>query len=261
MELGHFCARRALVEQVDRLIRQKFVRQVAAGQLDRRLDRTPGNGQSVVLLQAGPQALQDSARLLLARLAHLYGTKAPLQRRVLFDKFTVFLQRGRADQLHLSAPQRGLEQIGRVDRALSRARTDQRVHFVDKQDHIFCPLHLREDVAHTLLKFAAVFCPRDDACHIQREKPLSEELLRHLPGGDILRHALDDRRFADARLTDQRGVILMLARKDLQNRFDLPSAADHRLRVPRPFHHIHTELLQESRILHRLLLSDGPSLA
>ena len=125
-------ARRALVQQVQRLIRQEAVGDIAARQLDRRIHGLLADAEVVVLLQPGTQAHQHAFCLRARRLAHNDRPEAPLKRGVLFDVPPVFLQRRRADHLKLAAAKRGLEQICRVDSALGAPRADDGVHLVDK---------------------------------------------------------------------------------------------------------------------------------
>ena len=51
--------------------------------------------------------------------------------------------------------------------------------------------------------------------------------LRDVPADDPLRQALDDRSLADARFADQHGVVLGLARQDLDDPADLGVPTDH----------------------------------
>ena len=259
---AHGGVRRAFVQQIDRLVRQIFVREVAAGELDRRADRRLGDDDPVVRLQRGPKTLQDLLRLLAARLADLHRPEAALQRGVLFDAFAIFGQGRRADELHLAASEGGLKQVGRVDRALRRACAGQRVHFVDEQDHVLHAAHLRQNVADALLELAAVLRAGDEARHVQREQALAAQRLRHAACGDLLRDPFDDGGLADARLADQRGIVLLPARQDLQDRLDLALSADDELRLIGAFRQIDAELVQQAGVLHsgKLLLSGAGAL-
>src|ERR1700757_1400434 len=68
-----------LVDEVDRLIRQEPVGDVAVGQVGRRLQRLVGDVDLVVLLVAIAEALQDLDRLLRGRLIDRDLLEAPLQ--------------------------------------------------------------------------------------------------------------------------------------------------------------------------------------
>ena len=130
----HAHARGRLVDEVDGFVRQPAVADIAHRERDRLAERLIRDTQAVMRLEALAQAAQDLQALLGRGLRDAHGLKAPLERRVLFDIFAVLLKRRRADDLQLAASERGLEDVRRVDRALGRARADDRVQLVDKQD-------------------------------------------------------------------------------------------------------------------------------
>ena len=68
------------------------------------------------------------------RLADVHRREAPLERRVLLDVLAVLVERRRADAAQLAAREQRLQQVRRVDRALGRARADDRVQLVDEED-------------------------------------------------------------------------------------------------------------------------------
>ena len=94
---------RGLVDQIDRLIGQKAVGDIAAGKPRRRLDRLVGDRQRVMLLVALAQAKQHLDRRLDIRLLHKHRAEAPLQRGILLDMLAILVDRRRADHLHLAA--------------------------------------------------------------------------------------------------------------------------------------------------------------
>ncbi len=101
-------ARGRLVDQVDGLVRQVAIGDVAVGQLHRRLDGLVGDAHLVVRLVPVAQPLEDLHGLLAAGLAHGDGLEPAFQRRILLDVLAVLVQRRRADALDLSARQGGL---------------------------------------------------------------------------------------------------------------------------------------------------------
>ena len=104
----HMDGSRRLIQQVDGLIRQKAVVDIAHGKLIGRCQGLLIQADPMVLLQGGPQALEHFHGLLPARLRHLHRLEAPLQGRVLLDMAAVFLRRGGTDDLHLPPPKSGL---------------------------------------------------------------------------------------------------------------------------------------------------------
>ena len=83
---------RRLVEQVDGLVRQEAVVDIAPRQVDGRGQRLVGDAHAVMQLQRRAQGAQHFQRLLPPRLRDLHGLEAPLQRRVLFDVAAVLLR-------------------------------------------------------------------------------------------------------------------------------------------------------------------------
>ena len=132
----HAQPRRRLVHQIDRLVGQEAVGDVAVGQGRRGDDGGIGDAHAVMDLVFLLDAAQDRDRVLDRRLADEDGLEAPRQRRVLLDMFAVFVERGGADAMQFAARQRRLQQVGGVHRAVRLAGADQRVHLVDEQDDV-----------------------------------------------------------------------------------------------------------------------------
>ena len=166
------------------------------------------------------------------RLGHEHRLEAPRQRRVLLDMLLVFVERGRADAVQLAARQRGLEQVGRVHRAVGLAGADQRVHLVDEQDDAAVRgRHLVQHGLEPLLELAAVFRAGDQRAHVEREQLLVLQALRHVAVDDAQRETFDDRGLADARLADQHRIVLGAARQHLDGAADFLVAPDHRIEL------------------------------
>ena len=117
----HADAGRCLVDQVDRLIRQKPVGDVTVGQLGRGDDRRVGDFDTVVQFVTLLQTAQDGDGRLDVRLVDHDFLEATLKRGVLLDVFAIFVKRRRADAMQLTARQRRLEHVARVHRALGLA--------------------------------------------------------------------------------------------------------------------------------------------
>ena len=135
----HADARGGLVDQVDRLVGQLAIGDVAMRERRRRDDRGIGDADAVVNFVALLQAAQDRDRVLDRRLVDEHFLEAPLQRGVLLDVLAIFVERGRADAMQLAARQRGLEHVAGVHRAFGLARADHRVQLVDEQDDAGLP--------------------------------------------------------------------------------------------------------------------------
>src|SRR6266545_2083040 len=189
-----------LVDQVDRLVGQEPVGDVAVGQVGRGDQGVIGDRDPVVGLVAVTQALQDLDRVRHGGLVDVDRLEAALQGRVLLEVLAVLLEGGGADRLQLTARQHRLEDRGRVDRALGRARADQGVQLVDEQDDVAPRADLLEDLLEALLEVAAVARAGHQRAQVQGVELLALERLGHLALDDRLRQALDDGGLAHAGL-------------------------------------------------------------
>ena len=152
----HAQPRRGLVDEVDRLVGQEAVGDVAVRQRGRRDERRVGDAHAVVHLVALAQAAQDRDGLLDRRLVDEDRLEAPLERGVLLDVLAVLVERRRADRVQLAAREHRLEQVRRVHRALGRPGADDGVQLVDEQDDLpVAVLDLLEDGLEALLELAA----------------------------------------------------------------------------------------------------------
>ena len=250
--------RRGLVDQVDRLVGQVAVLDVAVGELRGGLERVVGDLHAVMRLVAVAQAAQDLDGVVDRRLLDPHLLEAPLERRVPLEVLAVLVERRGADRLQLAARERRLQDRGGVDRALGRARADEVVELVDEQDDV-APLHdLLHDLLQALLELAAVLGAGDERGEVERVDLLVLQQLGHLVRGDPGGEALDDGGLADARLADQHRVVLRPAREDLHQPLDLGLAADHRVELALGglLRQVAAELVEQLRAL-RLLARGG----
>ncbi len=238
-----------LVDQVDRLVGQEPVGDVAVGERGRRDQRLVGDRDPVVRLVAVAQALEDLDRVRDRRLLHLDRLEAALEGGVLLEVLAVLVQRGRADGLQLSAREHRLEDRGGVDRTLGRARTDERVQLVDEQHDVAAGLDLLEHLLQALLEVAAVAGAGDQRAEVEAVDLLVLERLRHVAAHDRLRETLDAGGLADAGLADQHRVVLGAAREHLHHALDLLLAPDDRveLALARGLRVVAAELVEDQR--------------
>ena len=115
---------------------QLAVGDVAVGEHCSGNERRVADAHAVVRLVALLQAAQDRDRVRNGRLADEDGLEAPLEGRVLLDVLAVLVERRRADRAQLAAGEHRLQQVRRVDGALGRAGTDDRVQLVDEEDDL-----------------------------------------------------------------------------------------------------------------------------
>ena len=203
--------RAGLVDEVDRLVGQVPVLDVAVGEHRGRAQRVVGDLAAVMRLVAVAQAAQDLDGVVDRRLLDADLLEPPLERRVALQVLTVFVERRRADRLQLAAGKSRLEDRGRVDRTLGGARSDEVVELVDEQDDVAALRDLLHHLLQALLELAPVLRPGHEGREVERVDLLVLQELRHLVGGDARREALHDCGLAHAGLADQHGVVLLAA--------------------------------------------------
>ena len=162
------------------------------------------------------------------------GLEAALERRVLLDVLAVLVEGRRADRTQLAAREHRLQEVGRVDGALGRARAHDRVQLVDEEDDLTgSVLDLREHGLQPLLELTAVLGAGEERADVERPHALALEALGDVAGDDALGEPFDDRRLADAGLADEYRVVLRPAREHLDDAPDLLVAADDRVELSR----------------------------
>src|SRR3954447_16957485 len=223
-----------LVDEVDRLVGEEAVGDVAVRQRRRGDERGVLDADAMVDLEALAQAAEDRDRVLDGRLVDDDGLEAALERSVLLDVPAVLVERGGPDAVQLAAREHGLEHVARVHGALSGARADDGVQLVDEQqDLALGGLDLGEDGLQALLELAPVLRAGDEQPDVEGEDRLVAQPLGNVAAHDALGEALDDRRLADAGVADQDGVVLRLAREDLDDATDLCVAPDDGIHPPK----------------------------
>src|SRR6266568_2280213 len=252
-----------LVDEVDGLVRQEPVGDVAVGQVGRGHQRLVGERHAVVRLVAVAEALQDLDGVGHCGLVHRDGLEPALQRRVLLQVLAVLVAGGRSDGLELAPGQHGLEDGGRVDGALGRARADQRVQLVDEQHDVAAGPDLLEHLLQALLEVAAVPRAGHQGAQVERVDLLALERLGDVALHDLLGQALHDGGLAHAGLADQDRVVLGPPGQDLHDPLDLLLSPDHgvELGLPGQLGQVATELVQDHGTLRGLLGRGGLALA
>ena len=220
-----------LVDEVDGLVGQEAVGDVAVGEVRRGDERLVGDRHPVVGLVLVADALEDLDRVGERRLVDLDRLEAALEGGVLLDVLAVLVGRRGADRLQLTAGEHRLEDRRRVDGALGRAGPDERVDLVDEQQDVAAGLDLLEHLLQALLEVAAVAGAGDEGAEVERVQLLVAQRVGHVVVDDHLGEALDDRRLADARLADQHRVVLRAPGQDLHDPLELAGAADDRVEL------------------------------
>ena len=219
--------RGGFVDQVDGLVGQEAVADVAVRERGRGHDGRVLDAHVVVLLVAIFQAAQDGDGVLDVGLAHVDDLEAALEGRVLLDVFAVLVERGGADGAQLAARQGRLEHVAGVDGAFGRARADQRVQLVDEEDDLAVRfLDFLEHGLEPVFELAAIFCAGEHGAEVERDHALVAQALGHVAGDDAAGEALDDGGFAHAGLADEHRIVFGAAAQHLDHAANLFVAAD-----------------------------------
>ncbi|MNV18433.1 hypothetical protein D3C71_1092560 [compost metagenome] len=245
-------AGRRLVDEVDGLVRQLAIRDVAVGQLGRRNYGGVCDLHMVVQLVAFFKAAQYGDGVLHRGLLHQHLLEAALQGGILLHILPIFIERGGADAVQLTPRQGGFEHVARIHGPLALAGADHGVQLVHEEDDV--ALLLGEIAQHRLeplLELAAILGTGHQGPHVQRQHPLVLEPFRHLAVDDALGQPLDDGGLADAGGADQHRVILGTALQHLDGTADLFIPADHRVEFAEfgPLGQIDGVLLQRLAVL------------
>ena len=228
----HAQRRRRFVDQVDGLVGQEAVGDVAMGKRGRGDNRGVLDAHAVVQFVAVLEPAQDGDGVFHGGLGDQHRLEAALQRRILLDVLAVLVEGGGADGAQLAARQRRLEHVRGVHRAFGGARADQRVQFVDEQNDLAGGLgDLLQHGLQAIFEFAAILGAGHQRGQVQRHDALGLEHFGHVAGDDALRQAFDHGRLAHAGFADQHGIILGAPRQNLHHAANLDVAPDHRIEL------------------------------
>ena len=221
-----------LIDQVDGLVGQETVGDVAIGEVGSCHERAIGDMHAVEDLVLLLEATQDRDGVLDGRLAHHNGLETTGERRVLLDVLAVFVERSRADRMQVATGERRLEDVAGVHGALGGTRAHDGVELIDEQDDLaFRFLHFLEHGLQAVLELTTVLGAGDQRAHVELDEVAVAQGARHVAGHDTLGDALDDGRLADARLADEHGVVLGATGQDLDGTTNLVGTADDRVEL------------------------------
>ena len=220
-----------LVDEVDGLVGQMAVADVAVGQVGRGDDGLVGDGDPVVRLVLVAHTLQDLDGVGDGGLFHLHRLEAALESGIFLEVLAVLVGGGGADGLQLATGQHRLQDRRSIDGALGGTRTHQGVDLVDEQHDVAAGLDLLQHLLQALLEIAAVAATGDERAEVEGVELLVAQRVGHFVRDDALGEALDDRGLADARLADEHRVVLGAAAEDLHDTLELAIASDHRVEL------------------------------
>ena len=215
------------VDQVDRLVGQVALGQVALGESDGGLDGRFADLDAVVRLVARFEGGEDLDRVVGRGFVEVDGGEATFEGGVLLDVAAVLVEGGRADDAQFAPGEGRLEHVGGVDRAFGGARADDGVELVDEEDDLALGLaDLVDDGLEPFLELAAELGSGEEDAHVERHESLAAQVVGHVVGGHALGEGLGDGGLADAGFADDHRVVLGPAVEDLEHAADFDVAAD-----------------------------------
>ncbi len=218
---------RGFIDEVDRLVGEEAVGEVAVGEHGGRDERGVLDADTVVDLVALLQSAKDANGVLDGRLADVDLLEAPLEGGVFLDVFAVLVEGGGADHVQLAAGEHGLDHVAGVHRALGPAGTDDGVQFVDEGDDLAGRVgDLLEHGLQAFFELAAVFRAGEHGADIEGDESLAFQAFGNIAVGDATGEPFDDGGFADSWFSDEDWVVLGAAAEHLDDAADLVVAAD-----------------------------------
>ncbi len=251
----HICS--ALVDNIDRLVRQIAVVNVLRGKMHRLANGFIGIADVMVFLVLRLQALQDLDGVFLGGLGHLYFLKPARQGTVFLEILAVLLVRGCPDTLKFAGCQRRLEHIGGVHGASRhRAGTYQRVNLINEQNGIVPLLQSLDDLLHPLFEVAAIPGPGDHSAHVEPIDVVVLQRRRNSLISNTLCKPLGNGGLADAGRAEVHRVVLHTTAQHLDRPLQNILSADKglELAVPGGFREIGGELGEDVFLLATSLL-------
>src|SRR5712692_4876264 len=134
--LAQLHARAGFVDQVDGFVRKKTVGDVAVRKINGVAQRFVRVADSVEFFVALADTLDHLHGLLFVRRGNLYRLEAALQRAIFLYRLAVFTRRCSTNALNLSARERGLQNIGGVERAFRGTGAHERMQLINEHDGV-----------------------------------------------------------------------------------------------------------------------------
>ena len=225
------CASAGLIEDVNCLVWQETVLDVAARKRNSSLDSSLGVVDVVVLLVAVLKTVDDRNGVVGVWLADVDWLETPLKCSVLLDMFTVLFCRSCTDDLDFSTRQRWLQDGRGVDGALCGAGANDGVNLVNEEDVILGFLQLSNNLLHAVLKLTAILGTSYQTCQVKRPDLLSAQNVRDVARSNELSQALNNSSLTNAGISQDKWVVLLAAGKNLHDTLNLAVTANDRVKL------------------------------
>ena len=231
----HTPAAGRFIYQVDGLVRQETVGNVAVGKDGRGNECAILNTHAVMYFIALFQAAQDANRVLDRWLIDHNGLETTLQSSIFLNVLAVLIQGGCANAVQFAPCQHRFQHVRGVHGTFSSACSHEGMQFVNKKDNAtFGARYLLEDGFQTFLKLASVLSSCDECTQIEGHYLFVGQRFWHITAHDTLGQPFNNSGFADARLTNQYRIILGAATQYLDDAPDLLITPNDRIKLALP---------------------------
>ena len=232
------------IQEVNGLIREFPVRDIADRVVNRCGQGLIGNGHMVELFVPVPDSLKDSQCLCPGGFIDVNPLKPSGQCHVFFKILAVLRPCRRSDDPHVSPGQRRLQHVSGIHGTICPAAAHHHVNLINEQDGIGIFLQGIHQARHAVLKIPPEFGSGHQPGHIQCIDFQIFHGRRNLVHDDLLCQSFHHRRFPDAGFTDEERIVLGLLSQHLNNGIDFLFAADHGFKA-----HFSGFLCQIARVL------------
>ena len=219
------------INQVNGLVRQETVADVAVRKFHRRHKRVVVQTHAVVRVKAILDATENRNRFLFAGFVNLHGLETAFQGGILLDVLAVFLRSRCTDAMQFTTGEFRLEHVAQVHGAFGLARTHDGVDFIDEQQRVAVFFKGVEHGFQTFLEIATVFCTRHQGRQIERKQLLALQSVRHVAAVNTLGKAFHNGGLTHAGFTDQAGVVFRLTAQNQDDAANLFFTANHRRKL------------------------------
>ena len=250
-----------LVHGIDRLVGQVPIGDVPRGEVHASVNGFRRVGHAVVFLVLVLDVVQDLNGFIDGCGLDQHLLEAALKGSVLFNVLAVFVQGGSSDALDLAAGECRLEHVGSIEGAACSTSTNNGVNLVNEQDHVGRLLQFVHHGLHTFFKLPAVLCSSDEGCDVERYDAFVEQDAAHFLFDNAQGQSFGDGAFTNPWLTDEDGVVLLAAGKNLRNAFDFLLASHNGIQTAFLSHlrQVSTEVVQDRRFALGVHFSRGTS--
>ena len=158
--------------------------------------------------------------------------------------------------MHLTAAQRGLDDVGGIHRSFGGTSAHNGVQLVDEENDVLGAANFVHDRLDAFLELAAILGAGHHQGEVQRDDAFLAQNFRHIALGNFLRQTFDDGGLAHARFAEEHGIVLGAAAENLNDALDFVLAPDDRIHfaLAGDFRQVAAEGLQRGRFDFALFL-------